>query len=99
MPRRSRPYNGYTEKEARRKRQYNAYRKSTAGKLTDLLCDIIIAGIVLAWNVTVWIFKQVWMFLKTIFFCLYKMCNGYTKNLIKNKGVHSGHLKCPADKD
>lgn len=67
MPRRSRPYNGYAEKEAKRKRQYNAYRKSTAGKLTDLLCDIIIAGIVLAWNVMVWIFKQVWMFLKTIF--------------------------------
>ncbi len=67
MSRRSRPYNGYAEKEARRKRQYNAYRKSTAGKLTDLLSDIIIAGIILAWNVTVWIFKQAWMFLKTIF--------------------------------
>lgn len=67
MSRRSRPYNGYAEKEARRKRQYNAYRKSTAGKLTDLLCDIIIAGIVLAWNVTVWMFKKIWTFLKTIF--------------------------------
>lgn len=74
MPRRSRPYNGYAEKDARRKRQYNAYRKSTAGKLTDLLCDIIIAGIVLAWNVTVWMFKQVWMFLKTIFFSACTRC-------------------------
>ena len=67
MPRRSRPYNGYAEKEARRKRQYNAYRKSTAGKIDNILFNLIIAGIVLAWNVIVWIFKQVWMFLKTIF--------------------------------
>jgi hypothetical protein len=51
MSRRSRPYNGYAEKEARRNRQYNAYRKSTAGKLTDLsltldiriqLCDVLL---------------------------------------------------------
>ena len=67
MPRRSRPYNGYAEKEARRKRQYNAYRRSTAGKIDNILFGLIIAGIVLAWNVTVWMFKQAWMFLKTIF--------------------------------
>lgn len=67
MSRRSRPYNGYAEKEARRKRQYNAYRKSTAGKIDNILFNLIIAGIVLAWNVIVWMFKQVWMFLKTIF--------------------------------
>nr|DAW29035.1 MAG TPA: hypothetical protein [Caudoviricetes sp.] len=67
MSRRSKPYNGYAEKEARRKRQYNAYRRSTAGKIDNILFDLIIASIVLAWNVTVWMFKQVWIFLKTVF--------------------------------
>lgn len=45
MPRRSRPYVGYEEKEARRRRQYNVYRRSFGGKLTSILIDFWVAAI------------------------------------------------------
>lgn len=61
MARRSRPSFGYEEKERRRARQYNAYSRSFSGRLTSLMVDLIFAGVALMVGVTVWFFKQLWI--------------------------------------